>query len=544
MSRARRLGAALSAFDRRDLETAAAELAALSLDAPDDREIRWLAALVGAARQEPVDPPEDPTPLSALIAAAIFLARGDVPGAWARLAGRHELATALRMLPDPTGSFARDLALRTTRALAGRLAAVGRGNDAIAAAAMTVGLDPARSDSWRRLERLIVACEPIPADGRLPGLRASLARDYDAAALIRAARILARDRPVGVSLDMAGLRHMAGTVIDAAHADGRPVRAAEGHPAFVAVDNLTVMRTRYGNGDVGFWPWTGDGAFVAFGVPVGERGPMAWMPHVAEDGRYVVGRVPARWIDVPGRHIVLGGRNNHYHFLIDYLPSMLLAARDPCLEGLPMMVQDDSLRQIAAAALFGVPASRFVTFDALRGPAESDTGLRFASAWHALDLPLEMRARLLRTAMPTSSGNGPRRIMIRRDDGGRVARRLENEDEIAEALTSRGFATLAFGGLDMTAQLAAVADADVVVGAHGAALANIVFMKPGARVVELLNQPTADAPAFLVYQRLAALAGLEFRRVVGQTLDRPMDASFPPNQPFRCAVDDVLTAVS
>jgi capsular polysaccharide biosynthesis protein len=75
-------------------------------------------------------------------------------------------------------------------------------------------------------------------------------------------------------------------------------------------------------------------------------------------------------------------------------------------------------------------------------------------------------------------------------------------------------------------------DAEIVVGPHGAGLANLVFCRPGTRVVEIV--PTDNAHPF--YFSLARAAGLDYAYLMGRsTANRSRDAFGP--SPYNFDVD-------
>ncbi|TXN26943.1 glycosyltransferase family 61 protein [Methylobacterium sp. WL19] len=63
---------------------------------------------------------------------------------------------------------------------------------------------------------------------------------------------------------------------------------------------------------------------------------------------------------------------------------------------------------------------------------------------------------------------------------------VEGEDALVERLERAGFHIFEPGWGNHAEQMAAIAGADVVAAVHGAALANTIFCKPGATVVELM----------------------------------------------------------
>ncbi len=100
------------------------------------------------------------------------------------------------------------------------------------------------------------------------------------------------------------------------------------------------------------------------------------------------------------------------------------------------------------------------------------------------------------------------RIYVTRDRARR--RRVVNEADVWAQLEPRGFVKLRAEELTWAEQINAFRQAKVVVGPHGAGLANLVFCRPGTRVVELFNRAYVNG----LYWRLAALRGLDYRPVV------------------------------
>lgn len=117
-----------------------------------------------------------------------------------------------------------------------------------------------------------------------------------------------------------------------------------------------------------------------------------------------------------------------------------------------------------------------------------------------------------------AGGEAGGRLFVRRRAGRRL---LRNEERLAELARERGFAVL--GTEEMNDPEAVFAAADVVVGAHGAALANLVFCRAGTRVLELV--PSDQAYPF--YFTLAVSAGLAYDCVVG-----PSDGETPGRHPM------------
>src|SRR5262249_20339044 len=80
---------------------------------------------------------------------------------------------------------------------------------------------------------------------------------------------------------------------------------------------------------------------------------------------------------------------------------------------------------------------------------------------------------------------GTRRVFISRRDS--VRRPIANEEEISRALESWGFETVVLRNLEIDDQVRLFASAGVVVAAHGAGLANVVF-STAPTVIELFAE--------------------------------------------------------
>lgn len=114
---------------------------------------------------------------------------------------------------------------------------------------------------------------------------------------------------------------------------------------------------------------------------------------------------------------------------------------------------------------------------------------------------------------------GPEKIYITRAQARR--RRLSNETEVSQLLENFGFIPVVLESLPLTTQIKWLSEADSVVGLHGAGLANLVFCRPGTKVVEI----TSDVWPNPCFQNLAKLSQLPYARVVGRA-ERGIRADF------------------
>jgi capsular polysaccharide biosynthesis protein len=94
------------------------------------------------------------------------------------------------------------------------------------------------------------------------------------------------------------------------------------------------------------------------------------------------------------------------------------------------------------------------------------------------------------------------RIYISRRDSRK--RTLANETELEAMLTDQGFDVVSLGGLAFEDQVRLFRNAELIVSPHGAGLANVIFCRPGTRLLELMPA-VRDTRSI---ERLSAISGV------------------------------------
>jgi hypothetical protein len=184
---------------------------------------------------------------------------------------------------------------------------------------------------------------------------------------------------------------------------------------------------------------------------------------------------------VHGRLLVLTGPwwTGWYHWLLDLLPraALLPLAEEPDAEVLVPAVlsaaQDESL------TLLGVPPERRRPFS---GGLVTADELVFPSLVCPTGNPARWSLKWLRERLAPPPTRHDRRLYVSRADA--AERRVVNQQELGRLLDERGFETVLPGDLGARDQLGAFAEAEVVLGPHGAGLSNICGAAT-ATVVEL-----------------------------------------------------------
>jgi hypothetical protein len=120
-----------------------------------------------------------------------------------------------------------------------------------------------------------------------------------------------------------------------------------------------------------------------------------------------------------------------------------------------------------------------------------------------------LRERFLPHIVKYSRNSFPKRIYISRRSA--TKRKVLNEEEVETTLTALGFTTMLFETMGAIEQMAVTRNAECVVSAHGAALANTIFCEPRTRVVELCTGPQSK---FQHFQHIAESVCFKHERLV------------------------------
>jgi capsular polysaccharide biosynthesis protein len=109
----------------------------------------------------------------------------------------------------------------------------------------------------------------------------------------------------------------------------------------------------------------------------------------------------------------------------------------------------------------------------------------------------------------------PPAIYISRVDS--LMRPMRNEDELIVTLARFGVMPVVLGGLTLDEQITLFRNARLIIGPHGAGLANVVFATPGTVVYELFPSSYINP----CINRLAQMQGLHYWCDVHQAESRP-----------------------
>jgi len=124
----------------------------------------------------------------------------------------------------------------------------------------------------------------------------------------------------------------------------------------------------------------------------------------------------------------------------------------------------------------------------------------------------------IKSRVPFQEDRSSQRLYLRRNGS---YRRLLNEDEVEDALRVEGFVPVDAAGLSVEQQIKTFHAADLVVGPSGAALTNMVWCRPGTRLVILHSDhpfkkyPYWDALSRVSSSEIQYMAGPRANNVAG-----------------------------
>lgn len=204
--------------------------------------------------------------------------------------------------------------------------------------------------------------------------------------------------------------------------------------------------------------------------------------------------------------------NNYYHWMQLTLP-LLLAYKELAagvhIDHYYVGEQVHAGFQQETLDVLGIPVSKVV-----RQPCRADRmlcafrihpaehGVYYRDPWgHQFVRSLFIAPRQLRPS---------RKLFVRR--GSSSIRQAENEADVVRSLRARGFEDVAMEGLTVAQQARLFSEAAVVVGVHGAALTNLLFAPPGARIVEIFPPGVRETSYFAA----AAHGKLSYSYMIGE----------------------------
>jgi tetratricopeptide (TPR) repeat protein len=230
---------------------------------------------------------------------------------------------------------------------------------------------------------------------------------------------------------------------------------------------------------------------------------------------------------------------NYYHWMFEFLPQIELLRRSGIDIG---SIDKFAVNhccfpfQRETVSLLGIPLEKIVETDNNNNHIQArqllvSSVIRESTKW-ACDF---LRREFLNDSIIGLEKK--QRIFISR----KQRRRVINEDELVAVLSKFGFKSIAPESLSVAEQVSLFAAAEVVIGAHGAALTNTVFCSPGTKVIEIF------APDYVnpCYRKLSSQVGLEYWEFIGErVLDLDSDSQQERGEKIHYVFEDILVNIA
>lgn len=209
---------------------------------------------------------------------------------------------------------------------------------------------------------------------------------------------------------------------------------------------------------------------------------------------------------LPGEHVLIGGMTNYYHWLFEYLPR-IGTYRDSrpkvenyLINGDLSNLQRDTLKFLGVSLSKCSPLMRrsFLQVNRLCVPSIKNVpeAIKF------------LRNNFLTKGRP----DVPRRIYISREDT--LEQRINHPSVIEDILKGFDFKKVILSTMNIGEQVQLFSSAELIVGAHGAGLTNIVFCGNSARVIEIVNSTNTE---YTFFSSIASNLGFHFEKHVDFT---------------------------
>lgn len=220
---------------------------------------------------------------------------------------------------------------------------------------------------------------------------------------------------------------------------------------------------------------------------------------------------------LPGRAFFVGNRGfaNFYHWTIDILPSVALfeqAGHVFTEQDYVVVFAGSSRFQRASLEHIGFSRDRIIELGKTTPWVSADELVVphfFNGMGAGIDewIPEFLRRHFLDTAPAAAVAGAPKhkKLYLSRAPNARNGRSIGNEAELIAFLESQGFVTVYPENYSIFEQAAMFAHADTIVAAHGAGLTNIVYCRPGTRVIELYGEFMQ-----MCYWALSGVCGLDY----------------------------------
>tara|TARA_B100001057_G_scaffold258990_1_gene259176 strand:+ start:1546 stop:2655 length:1110 start_codon:yes stop_codon:yes gene_type:complete len=210
--------------------------------------------------------------------------------------------------------------------------------------------------------------------------------------------------------------------------------------------------------------------------------------------------------------------NNYFHFLFDIVPKIILIQQANLLKEIDFFYLPSNLNwQYKILLTFGITRKKILDSNKFRH-IEADKIYAVEHPWYTKgkvqeeinNIPswiiFSLRKKFLKNYKKQKN---VKKIFIDRSDSIFNHCKLVNNEEIKDFLFKNNFKSYQVSKLDFFEQISLFHNAKVIIGPHGAAFTNIIFSKPGLRLIELIPKNHGS----LKCKKISKLLKFNYKRI-------------------------------
>ncbi len=210
------------------------------------------------------------------------------------------------------------------------------------------------------------------------------------------------------------------------------------------------------------------------------------------------------------------GNDNYFHWLFDILPRLVMLDKINELKNIDYFYLPELKKfQIQTLKTFGINEKQFINSKKFRH-VSADQIYATSHPWHkkgnilrqAQNIPNwvfhEITKKLISHKKQFNCSN---KIFIDRRESKFNHCQIINDNEIKNFLVNKGFSVYRVGEIDLFKQFYLFNNAKIIVGAHGAAFANLIFCKKNTKVIEFFPKRHPN----LVNKKISLIKNLKYK---------------------------------
>lgn len=200
------------------------------------------------------------------------------------------------------------------------------------------------------------------------------------------------------------------------------------------------------------------------------------LPDLLRQYSFAISRLKSKII-TNGIFLTNSWSTNYYHFLYDVTPKLLKAQQDDKYKDLTVFMPERLLQQKFVKEILHYYCINYRV---------SQPGCLVKNSYYMEDLVEtgNISSDVL-GLIPRRFSTAPWRRLYCKRDG---IRSVENESSLLGLLNDYGFETIDWSKLSFGEQVSIASEAQIMLGSHGANLANMLFMKSGSSLIEIRDK--------------------------------------------------------